>query len=107
MKSTHILFIATMLLVASPQIIVLAQSPPLPTSYFFCALNGTCYNEANNDNPKVTLIHEEYSPQQIINETDAFIEAYPQYNVVAPASMLYNCHGFAYSVFQGGRETEN
>jgi hypothetical protein len=37
-----------------------AQLPP-STNYYFCALNGTCYNDANNNNPRVYLILEEYS----------------------------------------------
>ena len=80
-----------------------AQLPP-STNYYFCALNGTCYNDANNNNPRVYLILEEYSPQQIIDHTESFMEIHPGYTLVAPASQLYNCHGFAYSVFQGGEK---
>ena len=76
------------------------------TNFYFCALNGTCYNEVNNDNPKVSRILEEYSPQQKIELTEAFMENYPQYVVVDSASLLYNCHGFAYSVYQGGEKVQ-
>ena len=80
-----------------------AQLPP-STNYYFCALNGTCFNEANNDNPSVSLILEEYSPQEMLAHTISFMIAHPQYTLVAPASQLYNCHGYAYSVFQGGEK---
>lgn len=80
-----------------------AQFPP-STNYYFCALNGTCYNEENNHNPKVSLILEEYSQEEIINVTNDFLDAHPEFTYIAPASQLYNCHGFAYSVFQGGEQ---
>ena len=81
----------------------IAQLPP-SINYYFCALNGTCFNEANNNNPNVSLILEEYSPQEALAHTIAFMIAHPQFTLVAPASQLYNCHGFAYSVFQGGEK---
>ena len=76
------------------------------TNFYFCALNGTCFNEENNDYPKVSRISEEYSSQQKKEFTEAFMEDYPQYVVVDSASLLYNCHGFAYSVFQGGEKVQ-
>lgn len=102
MKKKHIVTIVLLVLVFCHNK-TNAQIPP-SVNYHFCALNGTCYNDANNNNPRVSLILEEYSPQQIIDHTEAFMEMHPQYTLVAPASQLYNCHGFAYSVFQGGEK---
>ena len=42
----------------------------------------------------------------MIDVTETFMENHPEYTLVAPASLLYNCHGFAYSVFQGGEKCQ-
>ncbi len=89
MKKKHIVTIVLLVLVFCHNK-TNAQIPP-SVNYHFCALNGTCYNDANNNNPRVSLILEEYSPQQIIDYTEAFMEMHPQYTLVAPASQLYNC----------------
>ncbi len=68
----------------------------------FYALNGTCFNQPPSWYAQTET--DGYSPEQIEHFTNQFITDYPNYPVVAPASNLYNCHGFAYSVFQGGEE---
>ena len=78
-----------------------AQSPQ-PTNYYFCALNGTCYNDANDY--KVRLINEEFTPEMTTLITESFATNHPNYTILASASKLYNCHGYAYSVFQGGEK---
>ena len=70
------------------------------SSFHFCALNGTCYNEANNDNPLASLIFEEYSSQQIIDETEAFSEAHPDYTIVAPVQADLQSAGLEYQHLQ-------
>ena len=71
----------------------------------FYALNGTCFNQPPSWYAQTET--DGYSPEQIEHFTNQFITDYPNYPVVAPASNLYNCHGFAYSVFQGGEIPEN
>lgn len=78
--------------------LIYAQSQP--SNCLFCALNGTCYNDTNHAD--VVQINEEFSIQEAQERTALFQEMYPTCTVIEPASMLYNCHGYAYSVFQGG-----
>ena len=70
--------------------------------YYYCALNGTCFNQPPSW--AVRIENEEYSPEQAYTQTIMFMNAHPGYNIVEPANNLYNCHGFAYSVYQGGEK---
>ena len=67
--------------------------------YHFCALNGSCYND--NDR-RVTIEYNEYTPAEIVFQTELFQNTYPEFEIIEPTSIRYNCHGYAYSVFQGG-----
>ena len=67
--------------------------------YNFCALNGTCFNLPPNWQVQ---LFEEFDSSDIQNFTDDFMNVHPGYVLVDFASNQYNCHGFAYSVFQGG-----
>ena len=69
--------------------------------YYFCALNGSCYND--NDR-RVTIEDNEYTHEEIIHLTEQFQNAHPEFEIIEPTSMRYNCHGYAYSVFQGGEK---
>lgn len=69
--------------------------------FHFCALNGSCYND--NDR-RVTIEYNEYTSDEIIHQTELFQNAHPEFEIIEPTSMKYNCHGYAYSVFQGGEK---
>ena len=68
--------------------------------FHFCAMNSSCYNSVPNR--LATIVDEDYLPGQAIYETEQFMNAHPGFSLISPASLLYNCHGFAYSVAQGG-----
>lgn len=103
MKKSSILSSLFLMVLTIYNVNLLAQSTPY-SNFYFCALNGTCFNDENNNPPKVYLILEEYSEEQIIEVTDSFMDIHPEFSLLSPASQLYNCHGFAYSVYQGGEK---
>lgn len=70
--------------------------------YYYCAMNGTIFNQPPYG--KVRFENEEFSIQEAANCTALFQEMHPDCIVIEPSSKLYNCHGFAYSVFQGGEK---
>ena len=59
--------------------------------YYFCALNGSCYND--NDR-KVTFEENEYTNDEIIHLTEQFHNAHPEFEIIEPVSMKYNCHEY-------------
>ena len=59
--------------------------------YYFCALNGSCYND--NDR-KVTFEENEYTNDEIIHLTEQFQNAHPEFEIIEPVSMKYNCHEY-------------
>lgn len=65
-------------------------------------MNGTIFNQPPYG--KVRFENEEFSSQEAANCTALFQEMHPDCIVIEPSSKLYNCHGFAYSVFQGGEK---
>ena len=69
--------------------------------YYFCALNGSCYNDTDR---KVTFEENEYTPAEIIYQTELFQNAHPEFEIIEPTSMRYNCHGYTHSVYHGGEK---
>lgn len=82
-------------------VISLAQNR-VDMPYYFCAMNGTCFNLPPNG--WVRSENEEFDPEDIIDITNEFITNHPDFTVLDSASKLYNCHGYAYSVYQGGEK---
>lgn len=70
------------------------------TPYHFCAINGSCYNQ--QPSRWVTIVDNDYPPSSTIYETEQFMSVHPEFELISPASLLYNCHGYAYSIAQGG-----
>ena len=68
--------------------------------YHFCAMNGSCYNQPLER--FVTIVNYDYLPETAIYETEQFMAAHPSFELISLASKRYNCHGYAYSVAQGG-----
>ncbi|MDL2243069.1 hypothetical protein LJC25_05010 [Bacteroidales bacterium OttesenSCG-928-K03] len=44
---------------------------------------------------------DELTPDQIIYETQSFIDSYPHFTVISPASTKYNCYGYALCIVEG------
>jgi len=80
--------------------VVKAQEIMVGDPYHFCAMNGSCYN--NIPNRLATIVDSDFSPELAASLTELFMINHPDYEIISPASLLYNCHGFAYSVYQGG-----
>lgn len=78
----------------------IAQSIMVGDPYYFCALNGSCYNSIPNR--LTTIVDSDYDPASAVYYTEQFMNIHPGVELLAPASLLYNCHGYAYSIYQGG-----
>ena len=76
-----------------------AQDIMVGDPYYFSAMNGSCYN--NVPNRLVTFVDIDFSPEYASLLTEQFQLMHPDCIVIGSASKLYNCHGFAYSVYQG------
>ncbi|MDR2980025.1 MAG: hypothetical protein LBV02_06270, partial [Bacteroidales bacterium] len=61
-----------------------------PYTVNFCKPNGTA--------AAGTVIMEEMSQSEIITKTQDFMNTYPHFEVLAPASSRYNCFGYAFFV---------
>lgn len=68
--------------------------------YYFCAMNGTCFNQPPSWYVRVE--DEDFSYAEATYNTEMFQMTHPEYTILELASKLYNCHGYAYSVYQGG-----
>jgi hypothetical protein len=53
--------------------------------YHFCALNGSCYND--NDR-RVTIEYNEYTPAEIVFQTELFQNTYPEFEIIEPTSII-------------------
>ena len=69
------------------------------TPYNFCALNGSCFNLPPDWQVQ---LFDEFDSYDIHSHTVDFMNVHTDYVLVDSASNQYNCHGFTYSVFQGG-----
>lgn len=83
-------------------VLVSSAQERIDLPYHYCAMNGTIFNQPPYG--KVRFENEEFSIQEAANCTALFQEMHPDCIVIEPSSKLYNCHGFAYSVFQGGEK---
>ena len=83
-------------------VLVSSAQERIDLPYHYCAMNGTIFNQPPYG--KVRFENEEFSSQEAANCTALFQEMHPDCIVIEPSSKLYNCHGFAYSVFQGGEK---
>lgn len=83
-------------------VLVSSAQERIDLPYYYCAMNGTIFNQPPYG--KVRFENEEFSSQEAANCTALFQEMHPDCIVIEPSSKLYNCHGFAYSVFQGGEK---
>lgn len=83
-------------------VLVSSAQERIDMPYYYCALNGTIFNQPPYG--KVRFENEEFSIQEAADCTASFQEMHPDCIVIEPSSKLYNCHGFAYSVFQGGEK---
>ena len=79
-----------------------AQGIWVGSPYYFCAMNGTCYNDPNQQpNDLVKYVDTDYSSSTANYLTEQFMNAHPGFELLSPASLLYNCHGYAYSHCSG------
>lgn len=95
MKDTEIKFLLSFLFLFF--VITSYAQNRAETPYNFCALNGTCFNLPPDWQAQ---LFEEFDSSDIQSFTDDFMNVHPHYVLVDYASNQYNCHGFAYSVFQ-------
>lgn len=103
MKRTIFLLVIACFLFSKGIDVTYAQYITDGDPFYFCALNSSCYN---NTDRLVTSIDTDYSREVALLYTELFMNAHPGFELLAPASLLYNCHGFAYSVYQGGDTLE-
>ena len=78
--------------------IICAQDIMVGDPYYFCALNGSCYNDVPNR--LVTRVDVDFSPEYASFLTQQFLLMHSGCTIIEPSSKLYNCHGYAYSVYQ-------
>ncbi len=99
MKNTLFKYTIVLLLLSSLIPYACAQNR-IDLPYYFCAMNGTCFNQ-----PPIWYVRvedEEFSNAEATYITELFQMTHPEYTIIESASKLYNCHGYAYSVYQGG-----
>ena len=77
-----------------------AQDIMVGDPYYFCAMNGSCYN--NIPGRLVTCVAADFSPEYAALLTEQFLLMHDGCTIIEPASQLYNCQGYAYSIYQGG-----
>ena len=80
--------------------ITCAQDIMVGEPYYFCAMNGSCYNDVPNR--MVTRVDVDFSPEYASFLTQQFLLMHSGCTIIEPSSKLYNCHGYAYSVYQSG-----
>lgn len=69
-------------------------------NYHFCAMNGTCFNQPPDWKARIET--EEFDSYDMLSQTIDFLAIHPDFIMIDSASKRYNCHGYAYSIFQGG-----
>ena len=74
---------------------ILAQGP------YALKYDSINYYKPNGTTAKDAKIVEELKPHEIIYETERFINSYPNFEILAPASSRYNCFGYAFCITEG------
>jgi len=71
----------------------------------FCgAQTDTVYLYTPNGTPVIAFLGEELPPHLIEYYTNYYVNEWPDAELLAPASGLYNCHCYAWNMVEGGIE---
>jgi len=70
----------------------------LPSQLFGQNADSIIYYKPNGTLAQRAMIVEEMSQDEINSMTQEFINAYPYFTVIAPASSRYNCFGYAFCI---------
>ncbi len=99
MKRTRIIILPLGILLLVFAITSYAQNKA-QINYHFCAMNGTCFNQPPDWKARIET--EEFDAYDKLSQTIDFMTNHPGFILMDSASRRYNCHGYAYSLFQGG-----
>ena len=80
------------------------------TPFNYCTLNGTQYNPGTHPegstyyhNMWVTTDEDEaLSKSEVVYLRESLLDSYPNHTILSDSTVSYNCHGYSFSVFQGG-----
>ena len=76
-------------------------------STFVCLCNAqfcidTVHLHTPNGTRVIACLNEEYDPLEIEDDTNWFVQCYPQAELLAPTSRSYNCHSYAWNMTECG-----
>ena len=81
------------------------------TPFNYCTLNGDQYNPGTHPEGGLSYYHNMWvttneddalSNSEVIYLRESFLDNYPNHTILSDSTVSYNCHGYSFSVSQGG-----